>query len=476
MPDAILHDLGTGFTSGLWKAVMAAFDIKDTKSTVKNSQCNGRAEAQNRRINIAMRVSLSDDQWKNYDLYIKYIVFCLNSLVCSKTGFSANFLVYGRELRMPRDMFVQNDDRLDETLLKNMSEIASKNVQAHKLYRQVSEITRKVRDNAQKRAMYMCKDYDKRARGPYFEKGDICFLLVIVPKHKYADKWAGPYLITEKISDWNYIVDVNGVKKVVSISKMKPYKPNKYSELNLMSVHGNIPTDDKIVRHKPSAKKRQTSSDSSDDGEVIISIRDPQVKERVTKDPNQCSPRSRRVSKSYRRDTVANPSVIIDDDVTDDSDHTDPHGSHVQEIVDQQDQPISESADHGTVIADIPSALDTSGGSDQEFVDATEALDDVNTSMEQDNDSISSTALDFGHIDSRNIALSDIQRHETQLGLNRPAVSGVAGRSSGLTRSTTMHDLPRSSTRYGLRPEPNKVQRYGNPITALKNLTKAKRK
>ena len=96
--------------------------------------------------------------------------------------------------------------------------------------------------------------------------------------------------------------------------------------------------------------------------------------------------------------------------------------------------------------------------------------------MEQYNGSRSSISRDFRHIDSRNIALSDIQRHETQLGLNSPAVSGVAGRASGLTRSTTMPDLPRSSTMYGLRPQPNKVQRYGNPITALKKFTKTKRK
>ena len=185
-PEAVQHDLGSGFTSGLWKAVMTAFDIKDNRTTPKFSQINGKAEAQNRKINISMRVTLGDDQWQNYDIYIKYIVFCLNSLVCSRSGYSPNFVAFGRELLMPRDLFVKNDNRLDEPL-KNVGETDYKKVQAYKLYKHVSEITRKVRDNAQKRAMYMCKQYDKHVKGPYFNKGDLCFLLVIVPKHKYAD-------------------------------------------------------------------------------------------------------------------------------------------------------------------------------------------------------------------------------------------------------------------------------------------------
>ena len=28
MPEVVMHDLGSAFTSGLWKAVMKAFDIK----------------------------------------------------------------------------------------------------------------------------------------------------------------------------------------------------------------------------------------------------------------------------------------------------------------------------------------------------------------------------------------------------------------------------------------------------------------
>jgi hypothetical protein len=51
MPEVITHDLGSGFTSGLWKAVMKAFDIKDVKTTPKFSQANGKSESMSRKLN-----------------------------------------------------------------------------------------------------------------------------------------------------------------------------------------------------------------------------------------------------------------------------------------------------------------------------------------------------------------------------------------------------------------------------------------
>eukprot|EP00116_Pleurobrachia_bachei_P005909 sb/3466171/ len=59
----------------------------------------------------------------------------------------------------------------------------------------------------------------------------MCMILVNVPKHKYAHKWSGPYVIKDKINDHNYVISIEGKDKVVSISKMKHYRSNKYSSI-----------------------------------------------------------------------------------------------------------------------------------------------------------------------------------------------------------------------------------------------------
>ena len=63
----------------------------------------------NKKINVCMRSCLRDDQWQDYDLWIRFIVFTMNSLKSTKTKHSANMLVFGREIMAPRDLFLEED-------------------------------------------------------------------------------------------------------------------------------------------------------------------------------------------------------------------------------------------------------------------------------------------------------------------------------------------------------------------------------
>ena len=115
-------------------------------------------------------------------------------------------------------------------------------------------------------------------------------LAVNVPKHKFADRFHGPYLIIDKINDHNYIVHVNGTNKVVNISKMKAYKPNKYAEITATTLKNKIAAYNKKgvlenTNHpqKSSAvasglaklplKNQSNHSDSSDSDQCVIITR-----------------------------------------------------------------------------------------------------------------------------------------------------------------------------------------------------------
>ena len=351
MPGAVMHDLGSGFTSGLWKAVMKAFDIKDLKTTPKFSQSNGKAEAMNRKLNQSFRVTLTDTDWKNYDVYVKYIVFTLNSLACTRTGLSPNFLVYGRELHMPRDLFIKDKDRINQMLLNDTDQDYHVKKAAYDLYKKVSHVTRTARDNSQRRAKYMATQYDKRVRGPYYKTGDWCFLLELWPKHKYADTWRGPYKVVKSLNDHNYVVEVEGKEKVVSISKMKPYRINKHSEIAY--------NPDKTViseKKQPVKQKSRQNDSSSDEGSVILTWEAP---------PRR---KSRRIAEKRQKfeKTSLNPS----------SGATTAIGS---EATTATEIDLSENTVSDKSIALSSADLETSGMSEQEFVDAQEALDEAQT-------------------------------------------------------------------------------------------------
>ena len=77
----------------------------------------------------------------------------------------------------------------------------------------------------------------------------------------------GPYLIAEKITDWNYVVCVDGLNRVVNISKMKPYEVNKYSKVPQPITP---PVQDTNSGTKPPSSNKTTDIDSSDDDDVIL--------------------------------------------------------------------------------------------------------------------------------------------------------------------------------------------------------------
>ena len=230
MFENIHHDLASNFNSKLFKAILDKFNIRDRPGTSFHSQTQGRIEAQNRRLNRCFRACLTDTQYQEWDIWLKYIVFALNATPSSRFNMTANKVVFGRQLKMPRDLFTyrlgENNTLRDET--------SQTTIQKHvyDLHTQMRAINLKVQEATQKSSKYMSTQYDKKVKGPFFEEKQYCFLLVNVPNHKFAEKWKGPYLITKKINNWNYIINIGSESKVVNIQKMKLYKTNQYSTVS----------------------------------------------------------------------------------------------------------------------------------------------------------------------------------------------------------------------------------------------------
>ena len=175
---------------------------------------------------------------------------------------------------MPRDLVMRSDDRIEQ-MREETSQDERTAIQAYSHYKGVREVMNKVREVSETRSRYAKKQYDKRVAGPYFSEGDYCFILVDVPAHKFADRYRGPYRVVQKINDWNYVVNVADIEKVISISKMRHYYPNKYSPSLESVIEAEEPEIRSLVVHDPSfhpptSAERQravTKSDSSSEDE-----------------------------------------------------------------------------------------------------------------------------------------------------------------------------------------------------------------
>ena len=428
-PGHIHHDLASGFESKLFKAMMQVFGIKNKPGTSFHSQTQGKVESQNRRLNMCFRACLPDKDFRNYDLYVKYIVSTLNCLKSSRTNHSANFLTYGRELTMPRDLFIE-DDRLEQ--LEAEENPTTIQGHAYALYKQVRDVTRKVVEHTKKRALYQSTQYNKRISGPFFEKGDYCFILVNVPRHKYSEKWQGPYRIIDRINDWNYILEVNGTNKIVNIQKMKEYRVNKYSKLPDKSTVSTSTEQlqlkgDKAVlgSSKRSDRRQLTRSDSSDDDEIIIewadSLLNPQAQQTIGNNSGN--------NNAINSDIVQLP--------TGDT----PNYAPVTRDLMSSNNDISTPQSPKSVTSDAQEGGDFSDAS------INEADQEARTS------------------DHRPISLPEIDEHGKRKGIVRPSAA------QRLSRSTAVDNLPvphRSNQTYDLRPKPKPVSKFGMIAKGLK--------
>ncbi len=485
-PGNILHDRGSHFTSALFKAMLNAFDIKDTMGTPWHSQTQGLVESMNRRINIALRVSLSDEQWQEYDRFIDVITFTLNCLKSTKTGYSAHKLAFSTEFSMPQDLFVPEDERMDQLEAEIVSENDRKKFLVYNSYREMCEVNRKVVANAATKVKYMKTHYDKfKMKGPYPNKDDLCMIKIDVPAHKFSNRFVGPHKIVEKISDWNYIVDIDGVKKVVNISKLKLYKPNNFTKLAENLLHKS-----KVVGKPTSSgdeeERRPTwdSSSDSEDGSYTIVTRS-KAKKRQLRDRQ----RGRTASRPVPRET--DDSEQVTSVTTDQWEQSSNAGDlpDVQEPSDsgEENAGIGQQGSESELNNSFVSATEDIAEAEDQSVNNGEAAD---TSVHRDYtvDSVSSDnhvtpggiALHVPAIDDTSILLSDIERHENSRGRAHTS-RDMGSRTTAApddtdpeqsTGSQDIEDTPRLRSRdqrtsYGLRRKPKETQFFGNPVTAL---------
>jgi hypothetical protein len=259
-PREILADNDSSFTSEVFNAVLAYFNIKPNHGTAYKCSSTSKVERANKRINTALRLTLTEGQLKDWDLYLSYVCFALNCLRSRHTGVSPNLLVYGRQLNTPLDLTIDGNPVVYERKSKQHGK-------AYTLYRTVRNIVQKARKHAALDFQYADNTYNRNLRGPYFNEDDWCFTLINCPKHKFAERWKGPYRICKKISDHLYVLELeNGRDKVFNISKLKRYVKSKFSPQLNPEAQQFTPNE------TPTAQPGNTSAEDTENPPGLIEV------------------------------------------------------------------------------------------------------------------------------------------------------------------------------------------------------------
>ena len=110
----------------------------------------------------------------DWDLNLSYVVFALNSVKNRFTSFSPNMMVFARELNMPQEILVAQENAPHSLNTTHDRE-------AYKLYKTVKEIMHRVRIHTQRQLQYSSKAYNRNIHGPYFEEGDYALIFINCP-------------------------------------------------------------------------------------------------------------------------------------------------------------------------------------------------------------------------------------------------------------------------------------------------------
>ena len=167
-------------------------DIVKTRTTPYRPCSNGQVERFNRLILQIIRCFIKDDQ-KSWDEYLPFVGAAIRAMQNRQTGYSANFMMFGRELTMPADLVFKSPTI--DTQHDNAPEFVKR------LYKVMQEAHQIARERLKSTQFRQKKTYDVKLRQSTYSSGDLVYKLDSSAKagvcRKLQSPWIGPFLVID---------------------------------------------------------------------------------------------------------------------------------------------------------------------------------------------------------------------------------------------------------------------------------------
>ncbi|GFO17205.1 gypsy retrotransposon integrase-like protein 1 [Plakobranchus ocellatus] len=238
IPKEILSDHGPQFISDLMNQVCRLMGIKHVYSSIFHPSSNGMCERINGVIKAMLR-KVADKHPGDWDRLLPSVLFAYRETPQDGTKFSPFELMYGRT---PRGiMSVLKELYTDQELVQEVKTT----------YQYVIDLERRIYDSCQLAAAKSSENADKATI--YADRGaelrslkpdDKVLVLLPQTKNKLLMRWQGPYIVRERISKVDYVVNVKGIDKVYHINILKLYHEREEEGNAFMSLGVTLINDD----------------------------------------------------------------------------------------------------------------------------------------------------------------------------------------------------------------------------------------
>ena len=277
LPERVHTDQGAQFESKLFHELCALWGVRKSKTTPYHPQSNGVVERGNKDLGEALRALLIGGDYEDWDLLLPHIMRSLRGVPHASTDETANYLMFGRELRLPDQLVYGGVDPEPVTRTQYASELNQRLQTAYDLLRTRQEQVRSA-DNQEEPLFKAGEKVWLKAKR--FSKGK---------GRKLQSKFVGPYTILTVNKNHTYVVELKGRVSTESESRLKRYVPsehpgsrapalceptrqpsrqgmNRTGEAERESLTG-LPGRERIPYHLPELQQRKKDSRCDNTGE-----------------------------------------------------------------------------------------------------------------------------------------------------------------------------------------------------------------
>jgi transposase InsO family protein len=178
VPEEVLTDRGTQFTSDTMKEVYNLLRVGGLTTTPYHAQANGLCERFNATLKTLLR-KLCMEQPHQWDRFLPAVMFAYTEVPQESLGFSPFELLYGRSVRGPmsllKDLWMREDQN---------DEVCSTVQYVVELRNRIAETCELAHANLKKAATKQAKYFERKAVQRSFDPGDEVLLLLPQEKNK----------------------------------------------------------------------------------------------------------------------------------------------------------------------------------------------------------------------------------------------------------------------------------------------------
>ena len=254
IPEEILTDQGSNFTSKLLAEVYRLLHIKPIRTSPYHPQTDGLVERFNQTLKAMLRKT-AKEEGKDWDRLVPYLLFAYREVPQASTGFSPFELLYGRPVRELLDILRETweaSPKTDESVVSYILSIQEK----------LAKLSELVQQNLQRAQKDQKTWYDRHARNREFKSGDEVLVLLPTSTSKLLAEWQGPYSIIKPVGKVTYEVDMHDrrkQKRVFHVNMLKKWE----TPTDVAMFNDEVDPSDEIVLWRDATAKQQPVINSS---------------------------------------------------------------------------------------------------------------------------------------------------------------------------------------------------------------------